>query len=612
MADVACREMRRALAALGVRRLTLGIHESAFPPSSADTGYGSAHAAGDAFLRFAIDLGFNALQLGPGGQISQSNPSPYDGTAFARNALRLDLAALARPDAGSLLARDEVDRLVADGAAPDRADPARAHAIIGRAIAVALPRWKRLREHEPDHPVMQAAAAFERISPWLAEDALFEALASRTGTDDPGRWDPAVAALFERTAQASERRRQISLTLAAEVERAVLVQALLDAQSQAFVSMARAHGMTLFGDLQVGWSCRDRFLRPELFASGWHMGAPPSRTNPQGQPWGYPLLDPDQLDDPHSPARHAFVAVVELALRSHDGIRIDHPHGLVCPWIYRSDAPDPQLAVQHGFRAFESPDACDAMLQRWAIARTGDLDHGVAPHADDRVVRLDAGQIARYSRMIDALLAVAAAHGRTSDNVAAEVLSTCPRPLREVLARHGLGRFVVTQKADLTDPADVYRTDRTARADWVMLGNHDTTPIFAVVQAWHRNGSAAARAAYLASRLEPAPEAREALARRLVESPSEMAQASLADLFLADAENVLVYWTDLFGELEPFNRAGIVHPDNWTLRLPSHYRSVYAARVRERRALDVRAAVATALRARGVAGDLSAALDRKE
>ena len=71
--------------------------------------------------------------------------------------------------------------------------------------------------------------------------------------------------------------------------------------------------------------------------------------------------------------------------------------------------------------------------------------------------------------------------------------------------------------------------------------------------------------------------------------------ASLADLFNSQAENVYVFVGDLFGESEPFNRAGIVHPDNWTARLPENFEAVYAERVREGRALDIAAAVRLAL-----------------
>jgi hypothetical protein len=34
---------------------------------------------------------------------------------------------------------------------------------------------------------------------------------------------------------------------------------------------------------------------------------------------------------------------------------------------------------------------------------------------------------------------------------------------------------------------------------------------------------------------------------------------------------------DLFGEREPFNRAGVIHPDNWTARVPEDFEAVYAA-----------------------------------
>src|SRR5699024_4334457 len=39
--------------------------------------------------------GFDAVQLGPQGQTSRSNPSPYDGSVFSRNVASLSLGRLA-------------------------------------------------------------------------------------------------------------------------------------------------------------------------------------------------------------------------------------------------------------------------------------------------------------------------------------------------------------------------------------------------------------------------------------------------------------------------------------------------------------------------------------
>jgi hypothetical protein len=128
-----------------------------------------------------------------------------------------------------------------------------------------------------------------------------------------------------------------------------------------------------------------------------------------------------------------------------------------------------------------------------------------------------------------------------------------------------------------------------------MLGTHDTPPVFPVAAEWLRNGGAHARAVYLASRLIGDPVERDAAAAQIASSPGELLCGHLADLFVSHAENVYVFIGDLFGEHEPFNRAGIIHPDNWTPRLPDDFEAVYATRRREGRALDIAAALRMAL-----------------
>ena len=63
------------------------------------------------------------------------------------------------------------------------------------------------------------------------------------------------------------------------------------------------------------------------------MGAPPSRTNPEGQPWNYPVLDPDQYA---TRVRELVTLRADKSFDEYDSLRIDHPHGLICPWVYSS------------------------------------------------------------------------------------------------------------------------------------------------------------------------------------------------------------------------------------------------------------------------------------
>src|SRR5205814_1901128 len=74
--------------------------------------------------------------------------------------------------------------------------------------------------------------------------------------------------------------------------------------------------------------------------------------------------------------------------------------------------------------------------------------------------------------------------GHRANDLLCEVLSTWPYPLRRVMEREGLGRLCVTQKSNLDDARDVYRSENTRTCDWIMVGNHDTPPLWALVERW--------------------------------------------------------------------------------------------------------------------------------
>jgi len=162
----------------------------------------------------------------------------------------------------------------------------------------------------------------------------------------------------------------------------------------------------------------------------------------------------------------------------------------------------------------------------------------------------------------------------------------------------------VTQKANLADDGDVYRTEHAEPRDWVMVGTHDTLSIWARVESWRRSGELATQARYLAQRLAPrrrdgAARDAEGLASWLAENPDNVAQAKLAELFVCDAENVMVFFADLFGKTERYNTPGSVGDHNWSLRLPRSWREDYRRAATAGRALSMPRALALALRARG-------------
>jgi 4-alpha-glucanotransferase len=593
-----------ALRALGNQRLMLAIHDVSFPSTSAeDIGHGSPYADGArAFFSFVRELGFDGIQLGPQGQTSLGNPSPYDGSVFSKSMLSIALRELCGPRYGALVPASAFEAALGDKPGGDaRAHHAYAFRVHSAALARAAGTLRdRVARGDADaRELASKVESFAERSAWLAHDARFEAFARLHGTDDWRTWPeadrhPGAA----RVAEVESESREL-------LEGYAFAQYVLDDQHRALREHLRALGLRLYGDLQVGLSLRDRWSRDGLFLDRYLMGAPPSRTNPEGQPWGYPVLDPRHYQrrfvGDEETAALAFVrARITKLFAEVDGVRIDHPHGLVCPWVYDGEAVDPLDAVGHGARLFETPSSeRHPELAAFAVPRADQIDPTVPDYDDHHVRELDDAQRAEYGRLFDVVMEGAREAGRTTDDVVCEVLSTCPMPLALVMHRYGLGRFRVTQKASLVDPADGYRGENAQPRDWIMLGNHDTAPLRAVLERWTREGTTPARAAYLATRLEPEADKRAAFAASLVADARTLATAMLAELFVGPAANVMIFWADLFGERDAYNTPGVISPRNWSMRVPSAFRDAYAERLARGEAMDLPAALAMALRARG-------------
>lgn len=588
-----------ALRLLGKRRLVLGVHDAAFPdgPGDVAVGRGTPYGRGGAaFVELAARLGFDGLQLGPQGETSPGNDSPYDGTAFSRSLLSLALAPLLHDEeCPGLVTPADLPALPPGEGRPGRASSARARPVIRAALGRALERLRAWRE-AGDARAAALDARLERFArasgPWLDRDGRFEALEAEHGHDWRG-W-PA----------AGDDRPSLRTTL--EAHR--LGQLLLHEQHRGFRAAARRLGLVLLADLPAGLSPRDQWAHPDAFVPGYLLGAPPSRTNPEGQAWGYPVLDP------LAPAAGALLrARASKLLDEADGLRIDHPHGLIAPWVYRQGAAAPLEAVRTGARLRASPDLPDHPgLRRYAIPRPDQLDRARPRHDEAWEVGLEPEQVDRYAVLFDGLVEVVRARGLDVKDLACEILSTCPAPVAAVIARHGLGRFRVTEKADVLDPRDPYLGEGARPADWIMLATHDTPPVWATVERWAERGALAHRASYLARVLVPAAEERPAFARRLTDAPRRVPQAMLADAFASPAENVSIFFTDLLGARQPYNVPGTVSDDNWTLRVPDDAERLYVERLERGEALSIPAALAMALRARGASGDreaLAAALE---
>ena len=596
-----------ALQLLGKTDLLLAVHDASFPGvPGEDSGRGTPYGAGGlALAGFARALGFTGLQLGPQGQTSPVNPSPYDGTLFSRNVLSLDLKTLV--DQGLLSSRT-LETMLAEN--PDhnarRVPYAYIYKTFEKALDEVYSNFTAARNNGDTAALLLDREIRERrhSASWLEDDALFDALSREHGNLPWRLWPQLDRELSVPpaglAADCAKRRRELETSYAPLLERYALNQQLLLRQHLVFRDSMQTLGLKIYGDVQVGFSQADCWSRQNLLLRDYFMGAPPSRTNREGQPWSYQVLDPakylDAAGNPGPVLRFISERLGKM-LREFDGLRLDHPHGLVCPWVYRATDPDPFHAVQHGARLFSSPDLPDhPELHRHAIVQSEQLNRERPRYADDWVRELSPEQEERYALIMDALMEQVLANGRLKSDILCEVLSTEPLPLRRVRLRHGLGRFRVTQKADMNNPDDGYRGENAAPEDWIMAGNHDTPSIWQMAKKWHGTTAGRKQAAYLAHRL--APSAPDTLEQILAADPRRLAQAKMAELFLSPARHVMIFFADLFGLEETYNEPGVHNDSNWTLRVPPDFARFYDEGRKRGGALNLHAVLALALQAR--------------
>lgn len=615
----------RALKILGIKNFLLGIHDAAFPGlSHEDLGRGTPYSKGAAeFLQFARSLGFTGIQLGPQGITTAANPSPYDGSFFSKNPLSLSLQALTSLDL-PLLDDQLVSRLMAE--LPDdgnRVNDRFARKATGE-ICVALCRRFRQEKDKGNSALIarlgdRFAAFCRQNSAWLGRDALYEVLKKNYGGktwrhwdgDEKGRLDKN---LFSQPACLRElaclRYGALQRLYSEEIADYCFIQFLLAEQHGDLRKRCSRLGLKLFGDCQIGLSGRDAWAAQSFLLPGYVMGAPPSRTNPEGQPWNYPLFDPQHYlvgkgseqgeGERPGPVIRFLQQRMDKLTEDFDGLRLDHPHGLICPWIYTPSRQNPYAAVQNGARLFASPRLTDhPALSKYAIVRQEQIDTAKARYDDCRVTRLDDRQVQRYARLFDVVIKAARDKWLGLDTIACEILSTQPYPIQRVMELYGLGRFRVTQKADLDNDRDVYRGENARPEDWLMLGNHDTTPIRQVAERWQREGVAGRQARYLAERLGIAEDQRPSWIERLANDTGELIQAKFAELFIGPAQNIMVFFTDLLGSRDSYNQPGKVDEQNWILRVPRDYRKSYKEKSDKNLALNIPKALAAALRSKG-------------
>jgi 4-alpha-glucanotransferase len=351
--------------------------------SRRNSGVGDLRDLGQ-LVRWAANQGLEFVGINPlhATDNDAGEVSPYYPLSRSfRNPIYIDLeSAAARAGASealALLRGGELAEQQAELRALPRVDYARVSALKRRVLEAVHATFAR-RQRGRGGALGRAYAEYRRREGQaLTEFATFCTLRDQLSARDASQGD------FRRWPESLRDPRSPHVArFAAEHEDAVdfhaYLQFELEQQLAACQLDARGSGMGigLYGDLAVGDApfAADVWARPELYARGVDIGAPPDPYSDSGQVWGLTPLNPLAL---RKDRYRAFRAMLRRAFRHTGMLRIDHVMGLTRQfWV-----PAGESAARGAYVLFPQDDLFGllALESRRARALVVGEDLGVVP-----------------------------------------------------------------------------------------------------------------------------------------------------------------------------------------------------------------------------------------
>ena len=598
----------KALKELGKKNFALIIHGNSFPAENGkNTGFGSPNStAAKHLFDFASGV-FNAIQLGPQGKTKACDASPYTGTIFSSNPLFIDLEQLTQKEWGNILSEATYQKICNEN--PNKDINKTAYSYIFNAQEEALQEAYMNFKQWNDKKLNKEFEKFKEENDfWLSKDALYEALVIENNNDYWPLWNNKTDRnLFnpkteEEKKSAFLREKELRLKYADEINYYAFCQFIAAKQNEETKKYAKKHDLKMIADRQVAFSDRDSWAYQSLFLEGWMLGCPPDYFSKDGQAWGFPVVDPKKMFNEDGSLGEAGLLLKQLYKKmfkeNPGGVRIDHIVGLIDPWVYK--AGKKPMPEQGAGRLYSSPEHPE--LAQYAIATMDDLNLELGSDKEKRVKKLTKEQIKKYGAMIEKIvIAAAKEEGLNKDSIVCEDLGTLTFPVESVMKEYSLLGMRLTQFVKHDKPEHPYRCCNIIPHCWAMVGTHDNEPISLWADSMINTHEGYLNVLNLVEDMYPELDGKEKddFIVKLTTDAKALMNVKLAEIFTSKAENIQVFFTDLFGLKQTYNTPGTSGDQNWSLRLPDDFEDLYFRNSKDGLALNLPLILKMAIEARG-------------
>lgn len=587
--------IEQSLSKLG-KEIDIILHNSSAPSvEKENTGIGSLLSTTyeQKVVPFLKKHVIKSIQTEPDGLRKGTDGSPYVGDTFAKNVLMIPLEKLQTEKYGKILSGATFQNIVQSrpNKQANRVDYSYVVPKYETALKEAYETFTTKKQKLSDLPKNEAAAinalsenftAFKQAKGELLEkNAIYNVLGDEHGNDYWKNWPSELDKnLYNpqkgNEIKAQERIAQIKTQHAKEIDFFLFKQMLVSDTRKETAKINAQNGINTIGDSAVAFSDVDIWANQKLFKKDWNLGCPPDFFSKDGQAWGFGVLEPKHLfkkDGSLGEGGKLLFNKYETMFQDNPGgVRIDHIIGLIDPFVYK-DKPTGKAAG----RLYSSPN--NPELQEYAKKTTE-----------------------QYANIIEKIVIPAAKKaGLTEDKIICEDLGTVTEPTQKVMAALKLRGIAVTQYADASEK-DAFRGRNVPERNIIMIGSHDNASVLEYTdELFQKPTELNKHAKALSEDLAPPNMDKTQFAQSIENSPTAFVAAKFAELFTSPAKKVQIFFTDLIGMKQTYNKPGTTGAQNWSLRMPEDFEAVYHKNLEQDSGLNLPQALSAAMKQKGEA-----------
>lgn len=587
--------VKQGLNVLG-KELDIILHNSAAPSFEKDnTGIGSLLSVISEKLLtpFLGKHGITSIQMDPDGLRKGFDGSPYVGDTFAKNVLMIPLEKLKSKRYGSILNKDTLQHIVNNrpNKATNRVDYSYVVPQYETALKEAFNNFKMKSQNIDALPAKeidgikklnQEFIEFKNEkTPLLEKNAIYQVLSDIHGNDYWKNWPNELDKnlLNPKAGEenlAKNRLAELKQNHSEDIDFFMFKQMLVSTARKETNEINSKNGIKSIGDSAVAFSNVDVWANQSLFKKDWSLGCPPDFFSADGQAWGFEILEPQHMfkeDGSLGDGGKLLFQKYETMFQDNPGgVRIDHLIGLIDPFVYK-DKPTSSSAG----RLFSSPN--NPELAKYAKNTTEE-----------------------YAQIIEKIVIPAAKKaGLAAENIICEDLGTVTEPTTRVINDLNLRGIAVTQYASGTE-TDSFRGKNVPAKNLIMIGSHDNISFIEHTKELFDKNEVGKFSELLSRDILPETVSFEeimALKGKIESNPETYMAAKFTELFTSPAKKVQVFFTDLLGIGETYNKPGTSGGENWSLRMPTNFEKNYHKNLENGVGLNLPEVLSNAIRQKG-------------